>query len=185
MRVARRQPVDGTTAAKEMENLARGVGCRALYSSDAMATRNGFASIKPLLAAGEEARAYPDVGFELVIVDDRAAVVRSPAGESDDVEGLVVRGGLPLILLIAHFESLWAGAHEITEGGNAREVGGVTKEEQDLLALLQAGLTDEAIARSLDLAPRTVQRRVSRLMDKLSARSRFQAGAEAARRGWT
>ena len=55
--------------------------------------------------------------------------------------------------------------------------------DQQLLALLAAGLTDQAIARKLGVALRTVERRVRRLMDGLGARTRFQAGLQAAARG--
>jgi DNA-binding NarL/FixJ family response regulator len=53
-----------------------------------------------------------------------------------------------------------------------------------LLAYLNAGLTDEAIARELDVSERTVGRRISRLQDMLGVASRFQLGSQAARRGW-
>jgi DNA-binding NarL/FixJ family response regulator len=55
--------------------------------------------------------------------------------------------------------------------------------DQQLLALLAAGLTDQAIARKLGVALRTVERRVRRMMDGLGARTRFQAGLQAAARG--
>jgi DNA-binding CsgD family transcriptional regulator len=53
----------------------------------------------------------------------------------------------------------------------------------ELLTLLTAGMTDDAIARRLGVSARTVQRRVSELMENLGARTRFQAGAQAVRRG--
>jgi DNA-binding NarL/FixJ family response regulator len=53
-----------------------------------------------------------------------------------------------------------------------------------LLQQLAAGAKDEQIARSLDLSLRTVRRRIADVMSDLGADSRFQAGVEAARRGW-
>ena len=47
-----------------------------------------------------------------------------------------------------------------------------------------AGLKDEAAARQLGVSLRTVHRRTSVLMAELDARTRFQAGLLAARRGW-
>ncbi|MFD0634820.1 LuxR C-terminal-related transcriptional regulator [Catenulispora yoronensis] len=44
-------------------------------------------------------------------------------------------------------------------------------------------MTDEAIARQLHISARTVQRRVSVLMEELGARNRFQAGVQAVRHG--
>lgn len=53
----------------------------------------------------------------------------------------------------------------------------------ELLTMLAAGMTDDGIARQLRVSARTVQRRVSELMEDLGARNRFQAGVQAARRG--
>ena len=52
-----------------------------------------------------------------------------------------------------------------------------------LLTLLTAGLGDDAIGRQLNVSPRTVRRRVATLMDRLDARTRFQAGIQAKARG--
>ena len=46
------------------------------------------------------------------------------------------------------------------------------------------GAKDEQIARKLDLSLRTVRRRIAALMTELGVDTRFQAGVEAARRGW-
>jgi DNA-binding NarL/FixJ family response regulator len=55
---------------------------------------------------------------------------------------------------------------------------------RNLLTLLAAGLTDDAIARSLGWSSRTTQRRLQRLMITLGASTRFQAALLATRRGW-
>jgi DNA-binding NarL/FixJ family response regulator len=59
-----------------------------------------------------------------------------------------------------------------------------THEEAQLLDLLRQGLKDRAIARALGIGERTVQRRLSRLMATLGAKTRFQAAINAVRRGW-
>ena len=48
----------------------------------------------------------------------------------------------------------------------------------------ETGHTDESAARKLGLSVRTIQRMMSELTGRLGAESRFQAGAEAVRRGW-
>ena len=53
-----------------------------------------------------------------------------------------------------------------------------------LLQQLAAGAQDEQIARRLGVSLRTVRRRGADLMSELGAESRFQAGVEAAKRGW-
>ncbi|RAG86496.1 hypothetical protein DN069_06230 [Streptacidiphilus pinicola] len=52
---------------------------------------------------------------------------------------------------------------------------------RELLTLLAAGLTDDSIARKLGVSTRTVQRLVREFMDSCGARTRFQAGVQAAR----
>ncbi|MGV9378206.1 TrmB family transcriptional regulator [Nonomuraea sp. NPDC003707] len=61
--------------------------------------------------------------------------------------------------------------------------GALSLEDRRLLALLAAGLKDDAIARQLGTSPRTLRRRLRHLLDELNAETRFQAGAQASRRG--
>ncbi|MFB9390600.1 helix-turn-helix domain-containing protein [Streptomyces coeruleoprunus] len=68
------------------------------------------------------------------------------------------------------------------EGAGPR--GEEERRQRELLALLAAGLKDEAIARRLGVHVHTARRRISRLLDALDARTRFQAGARASQRGW-
>jgi hypothetical protein len=49
---------------------------------------------------------------------------------------------------------------------------------------MAAGLTDEAAAKRLGVSLRTVRRQIQALMTRLQATSRFQAGHNAAQRGW-
>jgi DNA-binding NarL/FixJ family response regulator len=57
-------------------------------------------------------------------------------------------------------------------------------QRQILLTLMTAGLTDETIALQLGISVRTVRRRIRRVMDELGVVTRFQAGLQAAKRGW-
>ena len=49
---------------------------------------------------------------------------------------------------------------------------------------MASGATDDAISRRLGLSRRTVVRRAARLLERLGASTRFQAGVQAAHRGW-
>ena len=78
------------------------------------------------------------------------------------------------------FEQLWlraAAARPHPDGEAASD------DRRRILELLMIGTKDETIARQLGLSLRTVRRRVAELMDELGARTRFQAGMEAHRRG--
>lgn len=81
------------------------------------------------------------------------------------------------------FERVWADATPLA-GQDSGETSGLGPRERDLLALLVAGTTDESAACRLGVSVRTVRRMVSDLMNRLGARSRFEAGARAAERGW-
>jgi Response regulator containing a CheY-like receiver domain and an HTH DNA-binding domain len=58
------------------------------------------------------------------------------------------------------------------------------RRDAHILTLLSDGRSDATIARQSGVSLRTVERRVHALMDRLGAKTRFQAGAQAARRGW-
>jgi DNA-binding NarL/FixJ family response regulator len=60
---------------------------------------------------------------------------------------------------------------------------GLSPQEADVLTLLGAGLTDQAIARQLGVSLRTARRRINAIMTRVHGSTRFQAGA-AAHRGW-
>jgi DNA-binding NarL/FixJ family response regulator len=53
-----------------------------------------------------------------------------------------------------------------------------------LLRLLSEGMTQQEVARRLQLSARTISRRTAELKRNLGAASPLQAGLEAARRGW-
>lgn len=56
--------------------------------------------------------------------------------------------------------------------------------ERELLHMLTEGLTDQAVARRLGMSERTVRRLMAQLMERLNARSRFEAGVRAVEHGW-
>ncbi len=68
--------------------------------------------------------------------------------------------------------------------GEVRTIESLTTAERELLRLLAAGATHQAVSHRLDMPLRTTRRRIAALMKQLGAVSPFQAGAEAARRGW-
>jgi DNA-binding CsgD family transcriptional regulator len=160
----------------DQENLRRGVRYRVLVPDRARTAPGVSARLGTAAMAGAEIRTMPKVPVDALIIDRRIAVL--PTGRREAVFDLpsVVTTTVEL------FERVWQSAVPFT--AHATSAGEVTERERELLTLLFAGCTDEAAAARLGISVRTVRRTVSQLMDRLGARSRFQAGAKAADRGW-
>ena len=94
---------------------------------------------------------------------------------------IVTQAGL-LHSLCELFSQAWEYAQELPSpvGGEPE----LSDDDKVVLALLASGATDEIAARQADVSVRHFRRRVARLMERLPADSRFQAGVAAARRGW-
>jgi len=149
----------GTLRRVDHENLRRGVRYRVL------ARRSGPAP------PGARVRAMAEVPTEARIID--GSVVVLPAGDAGGTAVFRLPG--VVVTTAGLFERLWSAAGPPD---------GLGTRERELLSLLSAGSTDESAAVRLGVSVRTVRRTVAGLMDRLGARSRFQAGARAAGRGW-
>lgn len=160
--------------------LARGVRWRAVYHPEALVLPGAIAEIRGLVALGEHARVLADVPFKMHLVDDRVAMIALDADTPTTRTALVHPSALLDALAIV-FESCWQRA---TPLDGAADEATISDQDRQILALLAAGVKDDAISRQLGLSVRTMRRRVSQLLDLLGAQTRFQAGMQAARRGW-
>lgn len=170
---------------------------RGIYGPRAFEDPSMFEHTRRAITEGEQAR-LGHVPMKLAVADRRTAIL--PLGSEEDraVESaLVVHPSALLDALVGLFEVLWRAATPLRptalrppdpEAGGPLRAGTLPAPvapredfDADVLALLAAGLTDEAIARQLGISPRTVQRRVRSLCDHLGAGTRFQAGLLAAR----
>ncbi len=188
--------VPGESNDAEVELLQRGVPVRSLYDRNALESHENFSAIRRYVDAGEHARVTGRLPVKLVVVDTEVALL--PLAGDDDRQALsgallVHPCGL-LDSLVALFETLWVlGTPLPKDAGAGAETAGAppppgrnvafSGEEHEILAMLFAGLTDQAIGKQLGASPRTVQRHVRGLMDRHGARSRFQLGAIARERG--
>jgi hypothetical protein len=174
----------GGSYSLENSRLAAGVTYRVIYDGAALALPGRMDhDILPSSAAGEQARTRPELPIKLIISDDQLALIPAAVTSRSIDTTFVIHRSPILDALIALFEAEWARATPIP-AGPAGAGGGPDPETATLLAMLAAGMTDAAIARSLSWSMRTTQRRTSQLMTDLGAASRFQAGVAACERGW-
>jgi DNA-binding CsgD family transcriptional regulator len=150
---------------------AYGIAYRIVYDMAALVEPTELAAAR---SAAPGCRMLRDVPLKLVIADRRTGLLQSgqeliEIGPSSLLDGL-----------LRLFELLWQQATPLSPSASD---GPLSFEDQQLLALAAAGLTDQAIARRLGVAQRTVERRMQRILKALDATTRFQAGLRAGQRG--
>ncbi|WP_392670666.1 helix-turn-helix domain-containing protein [Streptomyces sp. LN785] len=171
----------------ELEFLARGGTVRALYDADGISKPGRLNVLRMWAAAGEQARVLHDVPTKMALVDDRLAILPLLPGSGPDPSPsfVVLHRSAVLDALSALFEALWAAALPLQLGSvHGTDRNGLSSDDQLLVNLLAAGLTDEAIARQVNISYRTLQRRLRALMDRAHAHTRFQLGIHATANGW-
>ncbi len=111
------------------------------------------------------------------------------SGEADLIREALARFdqmGTSAAARLARRELRRLGASSIPTGSRSAtraHPAGLTQREQEVLALLAEGMTDEQIAARLVISVRTVNHHVSAVLTKLDVTSRQAAGTEALRRG--
>jgi DNA-binding CsgD family transcriptional regulator len=129
---------------------------------------------------GEEVRVIDDLPTRMLVIRGTHVVLPEPLGFRDEPR-LLVRQPAIVGALTLLFESYWNDATPLPGLDPGRPRADL---RSNLLRQLAAGAKDEQIARTLGLSLRTVRRRVADLLIELGVDTRFQAGVEAARRGW-
>jgi len=166
----------------DQELLRRGVRLHTVYLDSVRNSLHTVAYAEWLAALGGQVRTAPSLPVRLIIVDRRVAVIPAKADNARQ-SAVVLRGQGTLTALCALFDSTWSTATRL--GATRRPDGaGLSPQEREVLGLLYRGLTDDAIAKRLGVSSRTARRIASDMMDRLDARSRFQAGALAVQHGW-
>lgn len=168
--------------AEQCRQMAAGINYRAIYPESVSDSPARNSSMLRTIMRGGSTRVLPAPPIKLTVVDDDAAILalEPPNGAGDRQAALLVHKSELLKALCSMFESLWQFAVPVNLA-QADPTGG---REREILTMMASGATDDAIARQLGVSRRTVVRVVSRLFEQLGATTRFQAGAQAARRGW-
>ncbi len=182
-----------SNAKDEKDALARGVVYRGIYDHEALEEPGKLDHIREFAGAGEQARILDAVPLKLAIADRRLALVPHNLDVPGSEASVIVHPSPLLDALIRLFDMLWhhavpfALAEAATASPSGTSISGTELlDEQDrrILVLMATGLKDDAVARQLGMGTRTVSRRVGQLLALLDAKTRFQAGVAAAKRGW-
>ncbi|GAB95579.1 putative LuxR family transcriptional regulator [Kineosphaera limosa NBRC 100340] len=131
-------------------------------------------------ASGESCRFARGLPFSVIVADTTSAVVDLTSYDSS-AQGCLLVGDRRLVLALAGLvEMVWRTAAPMASD----KEGPIDGQSRLILSLLAAGATDTLIASRTGISQRTVERKVRTLMERLGAATRFQAGVQAARRGW-
>ncbi|MCE7004246.1 helix-turn-helix transcriptional regulator [Kibdelosporangium philippinense] len=141
-----------------------------------------WARVMPVLGALTLAdaivRTVPHVPSDALVVDRHTVLV--PA---DQARLAVFQLPAVVTTTLELFEQIWPRAVPLFTS-DLPDSAELTVRQREILTLLWEGHTDESAAARLEISVRTVRRSVAEIMSRLGARSRFQAGAKAADRGW-
>ncbi|MFE1953920.1 helix-turn-helix domain-containing protein [Streptomyces sp. NPDC059524] len=165
----------------------RGVRCRVIV--ERAMVDGGTLPFDDILRArdsGEMVRIAETLPLKLFIVDSELAIVPLLGSARAAKEGaLLVHECSLLDALIALFEAEWEKATPFAASADALPgAPAVGDLGAQILGLMLAGLTDQAIATQLRTSARTVQRRISQMMAAARVQNRMQLGFRAARLGW-
>ncbi|MGX1668144.1 helix-turn-helix transcriptional regulator [Streptomyces sp. NPDC055400] len=171
----------------EEESTARGVRYRVVVERQALTRPGTLAQLRLALDRGEEVRAVGRLPTKLLIADGAVAMTPFDPRERLPAAFVVHTGGL-LDALTSLFAAVWQQALPLCldDDGAAVTAGRPEPDGVDraILSLLLAGHSDTGVAKLLDIGLRTLQRRVSRMMDLTGATTRLQLGWHVSERGW-
>ncbi|RBL80366.1 LuxR family transcriptional regulator, partial [Streptomyces cavourensis] len=157
--------------------LERGLSVWNIHLESVYNDRAALGYARWLARDGGRVGTVPTLPMWLVVYDRATALVpidpRNPAAGAVQVSGAGFLAGL-----VALFERLC----ETMRPLDSRSCGTQdqpTPMEKEILRLMSQGLTDDAVRKKLGVGLRTARRMIADLMERLDARSRFEAGANA------
>lgn len=163
---------------------ARGVRHRSISDAEMLSIPGFPERLRADIEAGEEARLMTSVPFKMVLIDRRIALMFLHPDQANS-PSVVVRYSALLDALHTLFEILWERAAPVSFARSGELQKGIaesrlSKEDEELVWMMAIGMNDKTIAHKLQVSVRTLERYVAELMRNLDARTRFQAGWDAA-----
>lgn len=191
--------LDGSTASRailrdaaedpELLRVREGVDVRLVLDTRLLEEPAAMLHLERSQAAGHAVRVGSGVALSMLLCDGRSALLDLSRHDALGDGSLEARRPGPLAAVESLLEGVWQLSTPLapTLQAASREQGSrAPLDERDLriLNLLTGGGSDQLIARQTGVSVRTVERRVRYIMEHLGAATRFQAGVQAARRGW-
>lgn len=160
--------------------LARGIRNRAIYPMSCLHSPKYARYLHDLVDTGVELRLVDHAPFDMLTFDRDAAVLAAdPEHPAEAI--IVIRGSALIRSFLAVYEDCWLrGLTLVRASADSGEDGEITVQERVIIRLMASGLSDDQIARKLGVHRRTVQRAIAKLMERLNATSRFEAGLKLA-----
>lgn len=146
----------------------RGVRTHLLCRSELVDDPQAVREMRVRANAGIRVRLHDRIPRPVTIADQSLALTCGPT---------VLTGRARVQGLVEMFRALWRDSRSAGFDDRPHAVPG---QEEPVLYALRSGLTDEVAARHLQVSVRTYRREVAKIMRRLGAKSRFEAGFRAA-----
>ncbi len=162
------------TARRDSVILKRGVRMRTLYQHSARFDQPTRDYVTRIINNGAEVRTSGSAFTRAIVYDRTIAVITLP----DNPKGAaLIRDPNVVQFVIQSFEYAWATSEPFNPEFDPSEIRSISDSlNEAVLRMLVSGHDDKSIARQLGISPRTCQRRISELMQRIGARTRLQAG---------
>jgi len=165
--------------------IKRGIRLRCLYPQSLLQGTRYAPYLRALTALGAEVRIVGHLPTDLIIQDRITAVMSTNPEQTFGHPMLLIRGAALVNTLNTIYEDYWLRAIPYEQAaapgpGPGSQESELTTQERVVIRLMAGGLSDDQIARKMGISRRTVQRDITKLMDRLHATSRFEAGLKLA-----
>jgi DNA-binding CsgD family transcriptional regulator len=171
----------------DAEMIGRGVRVRAMYPQSLLQTPKYVRYLADLAELGAEVRLIDHAPFDLLIQDRQTACLPGDPDDPGKSSMILVHSAALVQSIASIYDDYWLRAlpFEAATSGAAGPSGAdgeteLTSQERVVIRLMAGGLSDDQIARKMGVHRRTVQRAVAKLMQRLQASSRFEAGLKLA-----
>ncbi|AKU16290.1 helix-turn-helix transcriptional regulator [Luteipulveratus mongoliensis] len=176
-------PEEAASGSSEDDDmLRRGVAFRTVCPQHFVQHEYIRAEVERTEQLGATTRFADSLPHRLIISDRRLAIL--PTDPPELAKGMVFVTEPALVRCLTQLALTILRSGRTLEEAIALPDDGPTEREREVLLMMSSGLTDSVSAKRLSVTERQFRRYVARVMERLGATSRFQAGVLAVERGW-